>query len=211
LCSDSSSIFKGFEDEDENDDEDEPVIGIFHTGSETNPRGRLLTRRRQGAKTQRGQAANKNSETCDLQKTPVGRTCRSAKAWQIRWFTADRRTKRLPRSALPFLIGANESFPWFVHVARGRKRCRRSRLRFTSTRQSAATTIQKSSAREPIHGFALPALRLCLFALNFGCSVPAEARVPKANYTSGWNDFQCWFVATNGVQTPEKTFLYLKN
>jgi hypothetical protein len=38
---------------------------------------------------------------------------------------------------------------------------------------------------------------------------------PEQNDTNsnmGWvNDFQCWFVATNGVTASEKQFLYLRN
>jgi len=39
--------------------------------------------------------------------------------------------------------------------------------------------------------------------------------VPNQNDTNsfmGWqNDFQCWFVATNGIQSSPKQFLYLRN
>lgn len=39
--------------------------------------------------------------------------------------------------------------------------------------------------------------------------------IPNQNDTNsnmGWfNDFRCWFVATNGVQSTEKQFLYLRN
>ena len=39
--------------------------------------------------------------------------------------------------------------------------------------------------------------------------------VPNQNDTNsymGWqNDFRCWFVATNGVHSTEKQFLYLRN
>lgn len=38
---------------------------------------------------------------------------------------------------------------------------------------------------------------------------------PEQNDTNsnmgGWNDFQCWFVGTNGVQSSPKQFLYLRN
>jgi hypothetical protein len=41
----------------------------------------------------------------------------------------------------------DESFYWFVHVSRGRKRCRHSRLRLATTRQGAATVSVQNFRR----------------------------------------------------------------